>query len=49
MSTGKSGKSEQVLLVITSIISVLLEEDLGDPLVIMTIDTVEKKESLISS
>ena len=49
MSTSKSGKSEQVLLVITSIISVLLEEDLGDPLVIMTIDTVEKKESLISS
>ena len=49
MSTGKSGKSKQVLPVITSITSVLLEEDLGDPLVIMTLDTVEKNKSLISS
>ena len=43
MSTGKWGKSKQVLPVITSITSVLLEKDLGYPLAIMTMDTVEKK------
>ena len=43
MSTGKWGKSKQVLPVITSITSVLLEKDLGYPLVIITMDTVEKK------